>query len=75
MDLHTQLSEVVTQGPPAQAERARDLLRQLDASDEVPAELVDEIQLLYDAYLHDPYLTRNPRDLRSSRGQLPPQGG
>ena len=42
------LQEVIAHGSPAQAELARQLL-------EVPGPAAD---LLYDAYLNDPYLTR-----------------
>ena len=56
MDPRTQLQEILERGGPRQAEMAGELLGRLDALDS-PA-LRDEISTLYDAYLHDPYLTR-----------------
>lgn len=59
MQQRARLEEVVTKGAPAQADRARKLLERLDAtSGQAAGELAEEIDLLYDAYLHDPYLTR-----------------
>lgn len=50
MDHQRRLQEVIDHGSPEQAAYARELLSR-------PVE--DQIDLLYDAYLHDPYLTRN----------------
>lgn len=53
------LQQIIDQGHPGQAEHARQLLQRLDDSGgQALPELADEINLLYDAYLHDPYLTR-----------------
>lgn len=56
----SQLEEVAIKGAPAQAAHARDLLtRANEAETPLPESLVTEIELLVDAYLHDPHLTRN----------------
>ena len=54
------LEEVASRGALAQAAHARKLLVQLaDAGTNLPSSLVREIETLFDAYLNDPYLTRN----------------
>jgi hypothetical protein len=58
MDAVARLREVSLLGGPAQAEEARRLLALVDNGAGV--ESVDEqIAQLYDAYLNDPYLTRD----------------
>ena len=54
------LSEVITRGAPAQADYARAIAQRWDriGTDEIPAEIRDEIDLIARAHLHDPYLTR-----------------
>ena len=54
-----QLREVQRNGAVAQAERASELLLQITANPE-DTQLEVEIFALYDAYLNDPYLIRNP---------------
>ncbi len=49
MDRRQQLREVIERGSPSQAAYAREL---------VCTERFDDVDLLYDAYLNDPYLTR-----------------
>jgi hypothetical protein len=49
MDRLQRLQEVIERGSTGQAALAREL---------VGTELSDDVDLLYDAYLHDPYLTR-----------------
>ncbi len=53
-----QLLEVKRNGAVAQAERASELLTQITANPNDP-QLKVEASALYDAYLNDPYLTRN----------------
>jgi hypothetical protein len=53
-----QLLEVKRNGAVAQAERASELLTQITANPNDP-QLKVETSALYDAYLNDPYLTRN----------------
>ncbi len=60
-DMHSQLEEIIANGGADQARLARELMARLSvAPDESPA-LLAEIGALYDAYLHDPYLTRENR--------------
>lgn|GEM_PF-1804557 len=62
------LDEVATHGGPAQAALARQLLDRTQGFDTaLPESLESEIDLLVDAYLNDPYLTRNDVD-RDSPG-------
>jgi hypothetical protein len=58
VDSLDQLHEVQRNGAVAQAERASELLIQITANPNDP-ELEVEVSVLYDAYLNDPYLTRN----------------
>ncbi|NQU37513.1 MAG: hypothetical protein HQ526_07980 [Actinobacteria bacterium] len=61
------LEDVIAQGSVAQAAYARDLLAQVERAGPTPTErLIREIDLLIDAHLHDPYLTRNEADSSSS---------
>lgn len=53
-----QLREVQRHGAVAQAERAGELLTQIMVNPNDPR-LEVEASVLYDAYLNDPYLTRN----------------
>jgi|GEM_PF-5263012 hypothetical protein len=54
------LAEVIARGAPAQAELARDIQRRWEVlgQDDLPTDLAQEIALVFNAYLHDPYLTR-----------------
>ena len=54
----THLHEVREKGAPAQARRAGELLAALE-SDPDDAPSMTEADELIEAYLHDPYLTRN----------------
>jgi len=56
-----QLREVQDKGAPAQAQRAGELLAVLDMDAADPESIV-EADALIDAYLHDPYLTKNEGD-------------
>lgn len=58
MELTDQLREVQRNGAVAQAERANELLMQIAAN---PNDVKLEVAAssLYDAYLNDPYLTKN----------------
>ncbi|MCH9676211.1 MAG: hypothetical protein K0U42_05175 [Actinomycetia bacterium] len=56
MDEFEMLREVVNKGGPAQARHAKTLLDQLDQEIDVS----ENVQQLYNAYINDPYLTRNP---------------
>jgi hypothetical protein len=58
MEAKDQLREVQRNGAVAQAERAGELLTQIMANPNDP-QLEVEAYVLYDAYLNDPYLTRN----------------
>jgi hypothetical protein len=58
MELMDQLREIQRNGAVAQAERASELLIQITANPKDP-ELEFEASALYDAYLNDPYLTKN----------------
>jgi len=61
MDVQARLREVIEKGAPGQAAHAENLLIQVSAArGELPAALLDEIDVLFDAYLNDPYLTRRP---------------
>jgi hypothetical protein len=57
----TQLQEVCDKGAPAQAKRARELLALLQ-SDPRDEPSVFEADALIEAYLHDPYLTKDAVD-------------
>ena len=52
------LHEVRDKGAPAQAARARELLQALDEDADDPQAPADADALI-EAYLHDPYLTKN----------------
>lgn len=52
------LHEVRDKGARAQAERARELLQALDEDADDPQARADADALI-EAYLHDPYLTKN----------------
>lgn len=56
-----QLQEVYDKGAPAQAKRAQELLTALK-DDPQNESSVFEADALIEAYLHDPYLTKNPGD-------------
>lgn len=58
MELKDQLREIQLNGAAAQAERAKGLLKQMTANPS-DAGIQEEASVLYDAYLNDPYLTRN----------------
>lgn len=58
VSLMEQLREVQRNGAVAQAKRASELLTQIMATPNDP-KLELEASTLYDAYLHDPYLTKN----------------
>ena len=55
MDELEKLREVVNRGGPTQVNHARTLLNQLDQKIDVSQNILE----LYDAYINDPYLTRN----------------
>jgi len=64
------LREVQRNGGPTQVKQATDLLAQL-ATQPADPDLEEEVAMLCDAYLNDPYLTRNeegqtPRDIKGS---------
>jgi len=61
MDVRSQLSQVIERGAPAQADMATALLERLSADPNEPTALV-QAQNLIDAFLHDPYLTKNVDD-------------
>lgn len=64
-DRKSQLREIAQKGAPGQAAHARDLLSTVTAlTGDLPPALAEEIGLLFDAYLHDPYLTRQGSDTR-----------
>ena len=57
MDARDQLTEIIEKGAPAQAAKARELLdRMATAPDD--ASIHAQTDALFDAYLHDPYLTK-----------------
>ena len=58
MELMDQLREVQRNGAVAQAERANELLMQISENPN-DAKLELAASALYDAYLNDPYLTKN----------------
>jgi hypothetical protein len=55
------LREVQDKGARAQAQRAVELLELLEVDGENPVAIA-EADALLDAYLHDPYLTKNAGD-------------
>lgn len=57
--MRAKLEQIIANGGADQARLARELLARLSVA-ESPA-LHAEIDALYDAYLHDPYLTRENR--------------
>jgi hypothetical protein len=57
--VRAKLEQIIANGGADQARLARELLARLSVA-ESPA-LHAEIDALYDAYLHDPYLTRENR--------------
>ncbi len=62
-DLIAALQQVIESGQPAHAARARELVAALSAGPGEPGsppETTAAAHELLDAYLHDPYLTRNP---------------
>lgn len=61
MELRDRLAEVAAKGAPAQSHRAVALLERLKAA-ELDDSSKTEAQQLIDAYLHDPYLTKNAGD-------------
>lgn len=62
-DLLNRLQQVIDSGQPAQAERAgalmADVARAIEEND-VTSTAIVAAEELTDAYLHDPYLTREP---------------
>ena len=60
MDALIRLREVQRSGGVAQAAQAGDLIRRIMATPEDPA-IKEEVEVLYEAYLNDPYLTKNPK--------------
>lgn len=58
MESLDQLREVQLNGAVAQARHASELLTRIAANPN-DLELKEEASSLYDAYLHDPYLTKN----------------
>jgi uncharacterized protein YozE (UPF0346 family) len=60
-----QLREIQEKGAPAQSQRAIELLTVLEA-DADHQESVTEADALFEAYLHDPYLTKDVSDNRSA---------
>jgi len=61
MELRDRLAEVAANGAPAQSQRANALLEELQV-DGLDHTSRAEAQQLIDAYLHDPYLTKNAGD-------------
>jgi len=61
MELRDRLAEVAAKGAPAQSHRATALLEKLQASGLDHSSQAEARQLI-DAYLHDPYLTKNAGD-------------
>jgi hypothetical protein len=57
MDSRDRLEEVAARGAPAQSAKARELLSRL-ATDPQDLSAPAETDALFDAYLHDPYLTK-----------------
>jgi hypothetical protein len=60
MDVLDQLQEVQRNGAVAQVRQAEQLLTLIAAEPDSPSLRV-EATILYDAYLNDPYLTRNTK--------------
>jgi hypothetical protein len=58
VDLLLQLREVQLNGAMAQAQHASELLTRIAANPNDPL-AEEEAYALYEAYLHDPYLTKN----------------
>ena len=56
-----QLREVADKGAPAQAQRARELIAALQLNGNDPKASA-QADALFEAYLHDPYLTKNAGD-------------
>lgn len=62
MDALSRLEEITVRGAPAQAAKARELLSRLTENPKDPA-IPAESDALFEAYLHDPYLTKiEPED-------------
>lgn len=61
MDLRDRLAEVAAKGAPAQSHRATELLEKLQVAGLDNSSRAEARQLI-DAYLHDPYLTKNVGD-------------
>jgi hypothetical protein len=61
MNVTDRLFEVQSKGGPAQVTQATELLAQHMTDPQTP-NLGQEVDLLYDAYLNDPYLTREIHD-------------
>jgi hypothetical protein len=57
MDSRDRLEEVAARGAHAQSAKARELLSRL-ATDPQDTSVPAEADALFDAYLHDPYLTK-----------------
>jgi len=57
MDSRDRLEEVAARGAPAQSAKARELLSRI-TTDPQDASVSAETDALFDAYLHDPYLTK-----------------
>jgi len=55
------LEQIIADGGADQARLARELLARLSVAPAESPALHAEIDALYDAYLHDPYLTRDNR--------------
>lgn len=60
--LVAQLNVVIAQGSPAQIALATSLLEQLQDHPE-NAEAIDDATALFEAFMHDPHLTRFPRQI------------
>jgi hypothetical protein len=57
MDARDQLTEIIEKGAPAQAAKGRELLDRIATTPD-DASIHAETDALFDAYLHDPYLTK-----------------
>jgi hypothetical protein len=62
VSLVDQLKVVITQGSPAQIALATSLLEKLKDHPE-NAEAIDDATSLFEAFMHDPHLTRFPRQI------------
>ncbi len=62
VSLVDQLYVVMAQGSPAQIALATSLLEKLKKHPE-NAEAIDNATALFEAFMHDPYLTRFPREI------------